>query len=367
MPVDRATARRPAAIVIVAIAAAVAGCYVGPHGPWVRPEPVPYVVEIEPVLHCSEDDVLACFALSRQARDDADDTRRRRIGVQVDDAYAALLERCSAGIDEACYEAAWLGIEGYTTTNVSYLAYELMNMTCARGHGPACVIVSLSDRARNRAVDAAAMQLCSEGHTYACIRLADRVIRDAEEAGGRTRGDLTPLVLACDQGFSPMCNELGYALEADPEADEEGVAEALSYYRRACDLGDGDGCWNAAWVLEETARAGVRTPEEVEYFARGCRLGDGPSCDEVGRSYVLGMGVAEDEVVALAWYETACDLGSGAGCANAGRMLQAVAETDEAFYDALDAFDRACLQGYDVSCSDAAWAARDEPSAISID
>ncbi len=272
IPVGRTIARRPAAVVIVAIAAAVAGCYVGPHGPWVRPEPVPYVVEIEPVLHCSEDDVLACIALSRQARNDTDDTRRRRIEVQVDDAYAALLERCSAGSDDACYEAAWLGIEEYTTANVSFLAYALMNATCARGHEPACAMLSISDRARSDAADAGAMRLCSEGHTYACIRLAERVIRDAEDAGGRIGGDLTPLVVACDQGFSPMCNELGYALEANPAADEDDVAEALSYYQRACDLGDSDGCWNAAWVLEETARAGVRTPEEVDYFARGCRL-----------------------------------------------------------------------------------------------
>ncbi len=79
------------------------------------------------------------------------------------------------------------------------------------------------------------------------------------------------------------------------------------------------------------------------------------------------MGVAEDDVVALAWYEAACNPGSGAGCGNAGRALHAVAETDEAFYDALDALDQACLQGYDGFCSDAAWAARDEPNAIAID
>jgi TPR repeat protein len=133
---------------------------------------------------------------------------------------------------------------------------------------------------------------CAEGNTQACE-------------------------VQCSDNVASACNEAGRSYELGNGVARSGVA-ANTFYRKACDLGDATGCYNAAYLLEH------------------------------------GLAGRRDAGCALALYRRACD-GSNhaASCLNAGMIWKAGDEEvprDEE--RARAAFERACAAGHNGACAE---------------
>jgi TPR repeat protein len=58
--------------------------------------------------------------------------------------------------------------------------------------------------------------------------------------------------------------------------------------------------------------------EAVPQMQKACERGDLEGCSDLGRAYVLGIGVTRDEARALALFRKACDGGNLSGCDRLG-------------------------------------------------
>lgn len=291
--------------------------------------------------------------LGRQEIDDTDDTWLRRLRVQVDPVYFARLEDCSAGDDDACFEAGWLGVEGLTTVDVGELAWRLLAQTCERGHERSCGTVLAGSQTPDRA--AWAEHQCVQGDVLTCVRLWDFAYWRWDDAGRETAFDVTWAALACDQGFGPACTDLGNAYRwrtGDEPPDMEG---ALENYRRGCELGDAVGCRRVGLALDALSPEGEPEPERLRYDQLACRMGDGRSCSDAGWGLEHGNDAPINRPLARAYYEAGCDLGSWSACNNLGRALANGSGGPVDHDAAFDAWDRACIQGHHRACSNSGW------------
>ncbi len=311
------------------------------------------MVAFEPVLHCSEDDVMACIMLGRQDIGDTDDTWWRRLQAQVDPVYFARLEDCGAGDDDACYDAGWLGVEGLTTVDVEWLARRLLRQTCERGHDRACATVVAGSEVPERA--AWAEQQCLQGDTLACVRLWDFEYWLWYDAGREGAIDVMWAAAACEQGFGPMCSELGASYRWRTGDEPPDMERALESYRRGCELGDAHGCRRTRMTFDELAPDDEPPPERVRYDRLACRMGDGDACSDAGRGLERGHGVPVDLPLARAHYEAGCDLGSWRACNNLALAIVAGRGGPVDHDAAFDAWDRACEQGHQRACSNSGW------------
>lgn len=348
------TAAAPTLLLLLLVTAGCGGVAVQPSGDATAPSgSEPVVVPFEPVLHCSEDDVLACIMLGRQDIEDTDGTWLRRLQAEVDPVYFARLEDCGAGDDDACYDAGWLGIEGLTTVDVEGLAQRLLRQTCERGHNRACATVVAGSEVPERA--AWAEQQCLQGDTLACVRLSDFEYWRWYDAGREGVIDIRWAAAACEQGFGPMCSELG-ANYRWPTGDEPPDLErALESYRRGCELGDAYGCRRTGMTFDELAPDDERPPERVYYDRLACRMGDGDACSDAGKGLERGHSVPVDLPLARAHYEAGCDLGSWRACNNLALAIVAGRGGPVDHDAAFDAWDRACAQGHQRACSNSGW------------
>ena len=91
----------------------------------------------------------------------------------------------------------------------------------------------------------------------------------------------------------------------------EGIPKDLEHGRdfsiQGCQRGDSFGCFNAAVVEDDPAKA-------ASFYERGCNLGDGESCHELAKAYQKGAGVAKDAGRAKDLEKRACELGFAASC-----------------------------------------------------
>ena len=161
--------------------------------------------------------------------------------------------------------------------------------------------------------------------------------RDPTPTATASTGSPNPLVAACEAGTVKSC--LTAASSAETAGD---AAEAARLYRRACDLGDPNGCAFAGAVIAQNPQ---RLAEAAATFEKGCDLGDGASCYGAGLVLAGAFGGAPDATRALAAFESGCDKGLAEAC---GAYANAVEATDPAA--AARMRDAACQQGDGGSC-----------------
>ncbi len=123
----------------------------------------------------------------------------------------------------------------------------------------------------------------------------------------------------CDAGIARSCADLAAMLGKDgPDAQER----ALQLSRKACDGGDGDGCYQLG-VGHELGKGALAKDlgRAASLYARACNCGSHRGCNDVAFALEKGQGVAQDKARAVALYVRSCDLGSALGCKNAGVMF----------------------------------------------
>lgn len=117
----------------------------------------------------------------------------------------------------------------------------------------------------------------------------------------------------CERRSDTSCNNLGVCYERGTGVTKS-RAKAEQYYRQACELGAGLGCFNLANLLK--AEEG-RADEATAHFDRACKLKWGPGC----RAAVTRH--PSERAVALQRAEEGCELEDAASCGMSALLLAA--------------------------------------------
>lgn len=163
---------------------------------------------------------------------------------------------------------------------------------------------------------------CKAGSAEACayeaLQLMDRSDKASETIAAAGR--------ACDLGNGAGCANLAF-LYATGKFVKQDDRRATTFYAKACDLGDPQGCYNVG-LMADDARGGPRDlPRAAAKYQEACTLGSATGCTNLGFLYEKGSGVKVDKLKAVALYQhgcdgTSCQRSNLGGCVNVGRAYR---------------------------------------------
>jgi TPR repeat protein len=171
----------------------------------------------------------------------------------------------------------------------------------------------------------------------------------------------------CADRAASVCVHAAQAMIVDEPARR---VEALAMLDDACGrLADRAACrvagegWLAGWgasTLDPEHAAGAGSPfgKGLSYLHRACELGEGEVCWDLGSRTLKGAGVPKDDARAAAWFDKACAAGSLEGCVDRGLLFESgrPAPKDEAA--AVRLYQQACDAGHGRGCTKLGWALR---------
>lgn len=116
---------------------------------------------------------------------------------------------------------------------------------------------------------------------------------------------ITSMQISCDKLGKYYHNGLGV---------RQSYEKALQYWKKACDLGNGGGCFltGGAYYNGKGVKKDLKTA--IKFFAKSCELEYGGGCDMLGASYYYGVGIKQNLSNAKELFGKACDLGKQDGC-----------------------------------------------------
>jgi uncharacterized protein len=155
---------------------------------------------------------------------------------------------------------------------------------------------------------------------------------------------------SCQWGVTSACVSLGFALE-DPRSGAFDPRRAVLLYERACDGGDGQGCYNAG-VRAQDANNDARANAFDE---RACALGHWESSVRAGQRFGLGLGVPNDDAKAFALFTHACDANIASGCAQLAVLYEHGRATPVDLRRSYELSWAACQDGSGMGCTGVGW------------
>ncbi|WP_127563043.1 serine/threonine-protein kinase [Nioella ostreopsis] len=203
-------------------------------------------------------------------------------------------------------------------------------------------------------------EICDTGATALTAlgcRFLGYIIRDGEDGHPPRPEEAAQLFRrACEigagNGSANACNDLGN-LQSNSSLGSPDANAALESYARACDLGEAFGCSNAAQLLRSD-----EPPNDYaaafDFAERGCEMNDGEgtgwSCYRLGGINYRGEGLeAPDYEAALDYFVMACELGVAIGCHDVGWVLRNRDEVLDA-EQSLSFYELGCELGNGESC-----------------
>ena len=151
---------------------------------------------------------------------------------------------------------------------------------------------------------------------------------------------------ACQGGSAAACFRQGWLLWSRRGGPK--VARALELFTAACKAGSARACaYEALQLMDEPERGG----ESVAAADRSCELGDGSGCANLAFLYATGKFVKKDDHRATALYGKACDLGDPQGCYNVGLMADEGRGGPHDLARAVSKYDEACALGSSTGCT----------------
>ncbi len=188
---------------------------------------------------------------------------------------------------------------------------------------------------------------CSEGYSEGCNNLGymyeigDGVAQDQEKAR-----DL--YATSCDNDNVDGCAKLGFLLDTGQyHVQDKERAEAI--LKKACDKGSLQGCTNLGVVRITSLRdfTGAR-----EAFDKACDGGHMRGCTKIGLMHYFGDGTEEDHAKALEYFDKACKNGSAGGCVGVGLVHKDGKAVKKDEDKAASLFEEACSQGNERGCKE---------------
>ncbi len=259
------------------------------------------------------------------------------------------LERaCRRGVPLACVFAAGAASAGRRGKPEPARARELAHLGCSEGDGLACALE------RWLAASATGVQpTCRDDQPLGCLGAALEHVGGAKAPGDLRRAQ--PLLArACDRGVAAACLAVADLLTGKAPYLQRDIgpgagARIAATYRRACTLGQPDGCVETARLRlgagESREAASLLEPLCRRGHARACRFlahalttgGTGPqppgvasalgsackgnlaeACVELGLLMIDGSGVPADPAGAGRLFDSACQAGNLRGCGALG-------------------------------------------------
>ncbi len=159
---------------------------------------------------------------------------------------------------------------------------------------------------------------CDAGFETACFREGWLLWK---RSGGTEANQSRALVLfssSCGAGSAEACAYESLALMDVPDRGGDALAAAT----RACELENGAGCANLAFLYVSGNVVAKDTPRAAKLYEKSCGLGDAQGCYNAGLMADDGRGAHQDHAVAAARYGEACELGSPMACTNLGFLYE---------------------------------------------
>ena len=255
---------------------------------------------------------------------------------------------CQRGVPLACVLGARAALAGRHGKPEPARARELARRGCGAGDGLACVL--------ERWLEASATDVrptCRDDQPLGCLGAALEHV-GASTAPNDLRGAQAPLARACDRGVAAACLAAADLLSGKApylrrEVERNAGSRIAATYRRACTLGQRDGCVETARLRlgagepreavsmleplcrrgharacrflahsQATESAGPQPADVASALGSACKGHLAEACVELGLLMMDGNGVPSDPVGAVRHFETACQSGHLRGCGALG-------------------------------------------------
>lgn len=259
---------------------------------------------------------------------------------------------CDLGDMDGCHNLSVLYYEGKGVEKDIGKEFEYRKKACEGGKAISCHRVAEmyeeglgvpEDRAMSMKYD---LMGCEGGIADICLVLGMKYeIKYLTDEDPNTRDKTLEIFRkGCSLKGGASCYHAGkFSIDAFKEPD---YSQAMTFYKKACDLGESRGCT----ALDDLYAQGHTINKRYEGFAKKlakeCRDGDGRACYNLGAVYAKDIGDYKAKLVRK-YYEKACDLGDGQGCFNLGTMNQSTGEREIA----AKYYQKACELGNKPGCA----------------
>lgn len=150
----------------------------------------------------------------------------------------------------------------------------------------------------------------------------------------------TPSAKTCKMGNTKDCLYQGERLY-----ENHSQAKSLKYFQRACDAGDGHGCFWAGYIFIEGKGVKADVARGTALYKRACTLKSVGACRRLARMYRKKKRFDES----IGYYQKTCDYGSADGCFYHAELVR----TEHGHKRASQikaSHQRGCKLGYNPSC-----------------
>lgn len=148
----------------------------------------------------------------------------------------------------------------------------------------------------------------------------------------------------------PVVSQADLAMQKAQQAyAKDDIPAMYIEVRRACDLGNGNGCLWAGNIAKSEYHAAATRDMAPAHFSAGCQLKSGEACNQLGQSITEGWNPAGPSA-AINAFDAACVLKSLEGCMFLGEMYTGAYGGAKDLQVAQFVFDRACQLGEKKGC-----------------
>ncbi|ELF2320375.1 sel1 repeat family protein [Campylobacter sp. IFREMER_LSEM_CL292] len=141
------------------------------------------------------------------------------------------------------------------------------------------------------------------------------------------------------------CSALGFMYKI-----YENYPKAVEFYKRACDLNEGSGCFGLAILYETGEGVKMNGLMAEKFYSKACSLNSFYACVHLGALYEKGQIVGKNNFKAVELYRKACDMNHKEGCNSLGFMYENGKGVRKDISKALEYFGKACDLKSDEGC-----------------
>jgi hypothetical protein len=251
---------------------------------------------------------------------------------------ASVLQRsCEGGNPLACARYGDLLRWGQGVARDSALANQHYQKACDAGVDEGCAGLSgrLILKKKWVELDQVIAKVCADAKIAS--RPCDRILTQLSLHGAAHRSlygssdaesSARKLALSsrqCSRGIAGGCHHLAYIYKEGAPPVAKDVVRALSYFKRACDLGS---CIGLAWAYEEGELAPPNYALAGELHQKVCDREKTTPCIPVLKLRAAGKGFAKDPAPLYAHYRAECAAGKKRACWNLSQLFGSVLPKD---------------------------------------
>ena len=118
----------------------------------------------------------------------------------------------------------------------------------------------------------------------------------------------------CSQGKGKYCSLLGRYYEKGENGYTKNYSEAIEFYRKACNLNNGDGCNDLGFLYARGKGVDKNDIIALYLIEKSCNLNFAIGCFNLGSIYYDGKGVSQDYQKGKSFFNKACNLGYKDAC-----------------------------------------------------